>query len=108
MIETLLGDVRHALRGLRREPAFAAVMVLTLGIGLGVNTAVFSLLDQLFVATPPGVTDASRVRRAYLTTPGRDGTTDVRDRFNYPELADLRAGAPAGVQVAAYSTDSIA
>ena len=45
--ESILFDVRYALRQLRRQPSFAIVAVLVLGLGIGANTAVFSVVDRL-------------------------------------------------------------
>jgi putative ABC transport system permease protein len=53
MLSNLLSDVRYALRGFARRPAFAAVVVLTLAVGIGVNVAVFSLYDQMLLRRLP-------------------------------------------------------
>ena len=53
LLDTLSRDVRYALRSLRRNPAFAAVVVLTLALALGANTAVFTLIDQLLLRPLP-------------------------------------------------------
>ena len=55
-----LQDVRYSLRVLAKNPGFAAVAVLTLALGIGANTAMFSIMNALFVH-PPGVSDPSRM-----------------------------------------------
>src|ERR1044071_7268516 len=48
-METLLRDVRHALRRLRRTPAFTAAVLLTLALGIGANIAIFGVLDSILI-----------------------------------------------------------
>src|SRR5690349_10399311 len=48
-----LNDVRLAFRGLRRSPLFAAVAILSLSLGIGANTAIFTLLDQILLRKLP-------------------------------------------------------
>ncbi len=59
-LESLWLDLRHALRGLRRSPGFAAVAILTLALGIGINTAIFSVVNGLLLRTLP-VTEPERL-----------------------------------------------
>ena len=56
--EHVAGDLRHALRMIRRMPVLAAVVILSLGVGIGVNVAVFSWMQALVFRPLPGVSNA--------------------------------------------------
>ena len=77
-LETLLGDFRYGLRGLRRSPVFAVASVLTLAIGIGANTAVFSLLHALLLRSLP-VPDPQDLARLGVT-----GIADAPPAFVLP------------------------
>src|SRR5690242_119779 len=52
-LEQFLQDIRYGVRGLRRNPGFAVVVVLTLALAIGMNTAVFSLVNAILVRPLP-------------------------------------------------------
>jgi putative ABC transport system permease protein len=70
-LETLWQDVRYALRGMRRSPGFTAVAVLSLALGIGANTAIFSLINALMLRRLP-VHDPGRLVELLFKAPGQD------------------------------------
>src|SRR5881396_1749879 len=92
-IETLWQDVRYALRMMRRTPGFTAVAVLSLALGIGANTAIFSLIDSLMLRTLP-VKDPGRLVLVTNTTPGtlvRAWSSPVWDQLHGLELFESSA-----------------
>jgi len=83
---TLLQDVRYALRMLRNKPGFTAVAVLTLALGVGANTAIFSIVNAVVLRSLP-YRDPDQLVRIYFNSPGV-GMRNVL--FSVPELDDLR------------------
>lgn len=69
-----VGDIRYALRSLRRQPTFAAVAILTLVLGIGTNTAIFSVIKAVLLNQLP-YQDASRLVVVREQNP--DGSTDL-------------------------------
>jgi predicted permease len=84
-------DVRHGLRLLRKNPGFTAVAILTLALGVGANTAIFSIVNAVLLHSLP-YRDPDGLVRIFFNEPGL-GLRDVR--FSKPELDDLltRSGA---------------
>ncbi len=81
----LLRDLRHGLRLLRRTPGFSAVAVAVLALGIGANTAVFSLVNTLVLQPRPGRVDS--VMGVFNRSTVKPD--EYRD-FSYPQYVDLR------------------
>jgi predicted permease len=79
-------DLRHGWRLFYKNPAFSAVAVLTLALGVGANTAIFSIVNAVLLRSLP-YPDPDRLVRVFFNEPGV-GLRDVR--FSKPELDDLQ------------------
>ncbi len=88
-----MNDLRYALRQLRKSPIFALVAVITLALGIGANTAIFTLLDQALIRSLPVSHPEQLVRLRYTgESPGHTSSYggDDKDFFSYPMYRDLR------------------
>jgi putative ABC transport system permease protein len=84
----LLHDMRFAARLARRAPGFTAVAVLTLALGIGANTTIFSWLNAILLDPIPGA-DASR-----LVDVGMQSKSGAFSAMSYPDFMDLRTAMP--------------
>jgi predicted permease len=87
-MDSFLWDVRHGVRGLLRTPGFTLIAVLTLALGIGANTSIFSLLDEVFLR-PLAIREPRELAQVFT----RSGDRTAWD-FSYPEFQDLAKGAP--------------
>src|SRR6476661_9449335 len=88
-MQILFNDIRYAFRIMRKSPGFTLVVILTLALGIGANTSIFSIVNAVLLRSLPYY-DPGRLVRIYFNEPGV-GLRDVR--FSKPELDDLQTRA---------------
>ena len=97
-LETLLQDLRYGLRQLRRNPGFTAVAVLTLALGIGANTAIFTLIDSLMLRPLP-VRRPGQLVQLWLSNPHSQIQQGL---FSVPMFEELRQRQEVFSSLAAY------
>src|SRR2546427_12059601 len=80
----ILGDVRFAIKSLRRSPGFTLIAIITLGLGIGANTSMFSILNG-YMLRPAPYADHDRLDRIYRAT-----RQDSRGGFSPADHLDLK------------------
>ena len=106
-IETVLQDVRYALRGLRRAPGFTATVILTLGLGIGANAAIFGAVDRLLFRPVAMMRDPESVNRVYLRSTYR-GSVGTDASMEYARYLDLRRWTSSFSQYAGFAQRQLA
>ena len=79
-LESILADLKFALRRLRKSPGFAITVLLTLAIGIGANTAVFSVINSVLIRPLP-YPDSNRLAALWLSAPGAGGLSNFESGF---------------------------
>lgn len=86
VVETVARDVRYGARALRRNPGFTAAAVLTLALGIGANTTIFSLVNAVLLRPPPHVREPSRIVSLFTS----DYSGPPYGTSSYPDYEEFR------------------
>jgi len=103
VFESLWYDARHAARSLWRTPVVSLTIIVTLALGLGVNAAMFSLLDAILFRPPAGVAKPDGVRRVWQLMRFRSGT-QFWSGYAYPDYAAIEKALDGRADLALYRT----
>jgi predicted permease len=95
-------DLRLGARTLWRAPGFAAVVVLTLALGIGANAMMFGIVDRLLLRPPAYLRDADRTGRVFFTRT-LDGSTDTFRSVGYAFFRDVREATAGTLDVVGYA-----
>jgi predicted permease len=95
-------DMKYAMRSLRNSPSFAIIAIVTLGLGMAVNTTVFSIVNGLLLRTLP-VPHAEQITVLAMKQQGAEGFQS----FSYPDYLDIRSQAAESAEVFGYRTSLV-
>lgn len=106
-MDALLQDLKYAARTLAKRPGFALGVVLTLGLGIGANVTMFSVVDRMLFRPPPLLRDPGLTHRVYLVTSfqGREFTSST---LQYARYLDLANGTTSFARAAAFTEEDLA
>lgn len=106
-LETIAQDVRYALRSFHRTPGFTAVVVVTLAVGIGANTAIFSAVHALLLRPLP-FHEPDRLMEVSLTRPGIGAQSASDDIvWSYPKFVLFRNAQHVFSDLGVYSADPV-
>src|SRR5687767_10790898 len=98
----MITDILYALRSLRKKPLFAAVAVLTLALGIGANTAIFTVVNAVLLRPLP-YPDAQRLMMLWTYNPRQGFDKDVA---TYPNFDDWRNASQSFEHISGYTGPS--
>ncbi|MEP7384656.1 MAG: ABC transporter permease, partial [Gemmatimonadota bacterium] len=104
--ESISHDLAYGLRQLRREPAFAAAVIVTLALGIGANATMFGIIDHLFLRAPVAIEHPEQLGMASLHATIRQDSIE-QNPLSYAIYEDLRDTPDAFAGVAAFSPGSL-
>jgi putative ABC transport system permease protein len=105
--ESLLQDLRYAVRGLRAKPGFTIAVVATLALGIGANSAMFGIVDRLLFRPPPLMKSPDTAHRIYLYQTFR-GKERASSGGQYARFKDIERWTSKFSEVAGYTNRELA
>ena len=87
-LEHVIADARHALRGLRKTPGFTLLAVLTLAVGIGATTAIFSVVDATLLEPLP-FREPDRLMSIFLRMPVSPAGEEIDMSWSFPKYEAL-------------------
>src|SRR5256886_17166239 len=107
MMDTLLQDLRYALRSLAKSPGFTLGVVLRLALGSGANVTMFPVVDRMLFRPPPLLRDPAGTHRVYLAQTYR-GKEQASGYLQYARYVDLTSWTSAFARTAAFTEHDLA
>ncbi len=95
-------DLRYAFRMMARSPGFTVVAILSLALGIGANTTIYSWVNAIMLHPLPGVADVDRL--FIMNEKSRSGGLTST---SYPDFADFRRGVASNAELAAYTMQNV-
>src|SRR5262245_15431100 len=86
MMDTLLQDIRYGIRTSLKQPSFTAIAIITIALGIGANTAIFSVVNAVILRPLP-YANAEQLAMLWSTT-AKDGNQE--QPFSFADFGDLR------------------
>ena len=102
-MDALFQDVRYGIRMLAKSPGFTAVVVITLALGIGANSTIFSWINSTLLDPIPGIKDTSRL----VSVMRGERSEHPTPPFSYPDYVDLRARTQSFSGLLAYHDDYV-
>jgi predicted permease len=103
-MESFLQDIRYGIRMLASRPGFTAVAALSLALGIGANTTIFSIINAILLTPVPGIEDTSRLAMVFTTDASQQvGGTLRLMQMSYPNYKDIRDQNDVFEQLAAFT-----
>ena len=104
-VESLIGDVRFAVRTYARRPLAAVTIVVVLALGIGVNSALYSIVQALTWRAAPGIGDGETLKRIYGVAQERRGAAFSIREMSLAEVDALAAHTEVFASVAGWVTE---